>query len=51
MEEFEEFKKHFEAKGYNTEICEIRNLTYDGEYLISENGMKIDANFGMLHCL
>ncbi len=43
MEEFEEFKKHFEAKGYNTEICEIRNLTYDGEYLISENGMKIDA--------
>lgn len=42
MRELEEFKRRFEAFGYKTEICEIRNLTYEGGVLYSPTGHPID---------
>ncbi len=41
--EFKRFEKHFKARGLNCEICDIRDLTYDGKNLISPSGMIIDA--------
>lgn len=43
LEEFEEFEKRFAQRGINVEICDITSLTYDGNNLISPNGMVIDA--------
>ena len=41
--EFKRFQKHFCDSGLNCEICDIRDLKYDGHDLISPTGMKIDA--------
>lgn len=43
MEEFEEFRKAFERKGFTAEVCEIRELTYDGKRLYSKTGKPIDV--------
>lgn len=41
--EFEAFKRAFEAAGLECEICEITDLKYENNHLISPNGMRIDA--------
>ncbi len=43
MYEFEEFRKAFERIGFTAEVCEIRDLTYDGERLCSKSGKVVDA--------
>ena len=43
VREFEEFVRHFQKKGMNCEICDIRRLRYENGTLISENGHRIDA--------
>ena len=40
--EFEEFKRRFEKAGYETEICEITELSYHDGALYSASGKKID---------
>lgn len=39
--EFEEFQKHFEAKGMKAQISDVRDLTYDGDHLYGPGG-RID---------
>ena len=41
--EFKRFCNTFKDRGLNCEICEIRDLEYDGKNLISPSGMRIDA--------
>lgn len=41
--EFEEFKRRFEAAGYETEICEITKLKYRDHVLYSPTGHPIDV--------
>ncbi|MGI6011737.1 MAG: hypothetical protein ACOX8H_09625 [Ruminococcus sp.] len=41
--EFEEFKRRFEAAGYETEICEITELKYRDHVLYSPSGHPIDV--------
>lgn len=41
--EFEEFCKAFRNAGFLAEVCEIRDLTFDGEALYTKNGDKIHA--------
>ena len=41
--EFEEFRRAFEKAGYNCEICEIRELSYNNGILCGKNRKKIDA--------
>lgn len=41
--EFAEFKKRFEFFGYETEICEIKDLTYTDGILYSPTGHRIDV--------
>ena len=43
MYEFEEFRKAFERVGFTAEVCEIRDLRYDGDKLYSKSGKVIDA--------
>ncbi len=43
MYEFEEFRKAFERVGFTAEVCEIRDLTNDGEHLYSKSGKVVDA--------
>ena len=43
MEEFEVFLSCFKDRGYNTEICEIRDMVYDGKNLYTPSGMKVNA--------
>lgn len=43
MYEFEEFRKAFERAGVTAEVCEIRELTYDGQHLYSKSGKVVDA--------
>lgn len=43
MEEFEVFLSCFKNKGYNAEICEIRDMVYDGRSLYTPSGMRVDA--------
>lgn len=43
MEEFEEFKKAFERRGFTAEVCEIRELAYNGKRLYSKTGKIIDV--------
>ncbi len=43
VNEFTEFKKSFEKAGYSCEICDIRDLKYEGGALLSPVGNKIDA--------
>lgn len=43
MYEFEEFRKAFERAGFTAEVCEIRDLRYDGQHLYSKTGKIVDA--------
>lgn len=40
--EFSLFREHFVKKGFETEICDIRELTYDGTHIYSKSGMRVD---------
>ena len=41
--EFVEFEKLFKSAGHNISICEIRDLSYDGQSLKTPKGEKIDV--------
>ncbi|MCL2253741.1 MAG: hypothetical protein FWC09_04780 [Lachnospiraceae bacterium] len=41
--EFEQFMKTFIRHGMETEICDIRDLIYNGKVLTTKSGMVIDA--------
>lgn len=41
--EFEEFRKAFERVGFWAKVCEIRELSYDGEHLYDKEGDIIDV--------
>ncbi len=43
VREFEEFARHFQKKGYNCEVCDIRDLTYRDGKLWSPAGHTVDA--------
>ncbi|RDU24738.1 glutathionylspermidine synthase family protein [Anaerosacchariphilus polymeriproducens] len=43
MEEFEEFKKSFQRAGHHAQICEIRDMKFDGEHLYAPDGTVIHA--------
>lgn len=43
MGDFYEFARRFQQKGYNCEICDIRELVYKEGALYSPSGNKIDA--------
>ncbi len=43
LNEFHIFAEHFRKAGYDTEICEIRDLTYENGRLLSPTGHPIDA--------
>lgn len=43
MEEFEQFAMSFRKLGMQAQVCEIRDLTFDGEHLYAPDGMVIDA--------
>lgn len=41
--EFEEFCRAFERVGFRTKVCEIRELSYNGEHLFDKEGDRIDV--------
>lgn len=41
--EFEEFRKRFEAHGIRCAVCDIRKLVFDGTTLRTHDGQRIDA--------
>ena len=41
--EFEEFCKAFRKVGFEAEVCEIRELTYDGKHLYTKEKKQIDV--------
>ena len=41
--EFQVFKERFEAHGIPCVICDVRKLTWDGEYCYTPEGLRIDA--------
>lgn len=41
--EFQVFQERFRQKGIPCEICDIRNIRWDGEYCYTKEGMRIDA--------
>ncbi|MCI8408183.1 MAG: glutathionylspermidine synthase family protein [Lachnospiraceae bacterium] len=41
--EFEEFCRAFERVGFRAKVCEIRDLSYNGEYLYDKEGDVIDV--------
>jgi len=43
VSEFEIFRQSFEKHGISCEICDIRELRWDGERLFSPSGMAVDA--------
>lgn len=43
LKEFELFEQSFKNKGLNIEICEIRDMKYINNELISPSGHKVDA--------
>ena len=43
MGDFYEFARRFQKKGYNCEICDVRELVYKDGVLYSPSGNKIDA--------
>lgn len=43
LEEFEVFKECFKKRGYNTEICEIKDMHYDKNVLRTKTGMEVQA--------
>ncbi len=43
INEFETFEERFRKKGYDVEICEIRDMKYINNELISPKGHKVDV--------
>lgn len=43
LEEFEVFEECFKKMGYNTKICEISDMVYDGSVLRTGSGMDVRA--------
>lgn len=43
MEEFEVFEQCFKKRGFNAEICEIRDMVYDNGVLKTKSGMEVQA--------
>ncbi len=43
VNEFEQFRLAFEKAGYNCEVCDIKELTFENNELKSKSGMVIDA--------
>lgn len=43
VNEFNIFKDRFQKRGINCEVCEIRDLKYDGNKCITPNGMEVDV--------
>ncbi len=43
VREFQEFVRRFQRKGFNCEICDIRNFKYENGVLISGTGHPVDA--------
>lgn len=43
IEEFKEFQKSFQRAGYHAQVCEIRDMKFDGEYLYAPDGTVIDV--------
>ncbi len=43
LSDFVEFKIRFEKAGYETHICDITKMKYDGKMLYDEHGHKIDV--------
>lgn len=43
VDEFYIFAKKFEEAGYPCIVCDVRDLKYDGEKLVSPDGVRIDA--------
>lgn len=43
INEFEIFRQRFQQQGITAQICDIRNLTWDGQSCYTEDGMKIDV--------
>jgi hypothetical protein len=43
LTEFEKFREKFIGHGIETEICDIRDLAYDGRKLRTKSGMIVDA--------
>lgn len=41
--EFEEFCKAFRKVGFQAQVCEIRDLVYDGDHLCTKEGQPIDV--------
>lgn len=41
--EFEEFCRAFERVGFRAKVCEIRELSYNGEHLFDKEGDRIDV--------
>ncbi|MBE5956303.1 MAG: hypothetical protein E7253_07605 [Lachnospiraceae bacterium] len=41
--EFEVFKERFEAHGMPCVICDVRNISWDGEHCYTPEGVRIDA--------
>ena len=43
LREFQEFARHFQRAGVDSEVCDIRELRYEDGHLISPTGHVIDA--------
>lgn len=43
LPDFAPFQKSFEKHGIRCEICDVRNLIFDGKNLTTKNGIKLDA--------
>lgn len=43
VNEFEIFREHFEKKGLQAEVCDVRELQYQGGRLLGKSGLPVDA--------
>lgn len=43
VNEFEIFREHFEQKGLQAEVCDVRDLQYKGGRLLGKSGLPVDA--------
>lgn len=43
VNEFEIFREHFEQKGQQAEVCDVRDLQYQGGRLLGKSGLPVDA--------
>ncbi len=43
VNEFEIFREHFEAKGLQAEVCDVRDLRYQDGCLLGKSGLPVDA--------